>query len=87
MYTLLASVACFSLIFACDLQVACVSFHTRYKWHASAQDNGSKFSKPESCHKHKQDLQNVAGYKPYLKVAYNACTLLLMYSMMYSMII
>ena len=39
--------------------------------------NASKFSKCEPCHEHKQKPQDIAQPKPYLKVLYNACALLL----------
>ena len=42
------------------------------------KNNASKFSKSEPCDKHKQEPQDIAGYKPYLKVLYNAYMLLLM---------
>ena len=45
------------------------------------KNNASKFSKCEPRHKHKQEAQDVAEHKPYLKGLYNVYTLLLMDSM------
>ena len=78
----------FTLIFACYSRVACMSFHMQSKWHTMHKNNVCKFNKCEPHHKHKQEPQNIAQYKPYLKVVYNAFMLLLMDLMiLYSTII
>ena len=42
------------------------------------ENNAGKFSKCEPYHKHKQEPEDVAQHKPYLKVSYSAYALLLM---------
>ena len=45
------------------------------------ENNMSKFSKCQPCHKHKQQPQDVAQHKPYLNALYNTYMLILMDSM------
>ena len=61
------------------MQVALVSFDTQY-WNEMLMHEKimNKFSKSEPRHKHKQDPQNAARHKPYLKVLYNVYVVLLM---------
>ena len=63
--------ACFPLIVACKL-LTCQIAHQTHK------NNTRIFSKCELHHKHKQEPQDIAHHKPYLKVLYNKYAYLLM---------
>ena len=75
-------------IFAGYSWVARMSFYMWSKWHAKCtRITSNKFSIRELCHKHKEEPQDFAQHKPYLKILYNAYVFLLKDSIIFQWII
>ena len=79
----------FNLTFTCTILMCCPLIFVCYS-HVNINDrndmpvdenNTSKFSKSEFCHKYKEKPYDITWPKPYLKVLYNVYTLLFMESM------
>ena len=72
-------------VFSIDFCMLLTCNFTQYQNNMSMHENNnmSKFSKCELCHKYKQQAQDIAQHKPYLKALYNTYTLPLMNSIIY----
>ena len=69
---------CFTMILCVTCELFACHFRRDRNNTPMHENNMGKFSKCEPHHKHKQEPQDVAQHKPYLKVLYNMYALLLM---------
>ena len=78
-FNLILTCTILTYMFSIDfcMLLVCNSTHDQHDM-PMHENNMGKFSKCEPCHKHKQQPQDVARHKPYLKALYNTYTLLLM---------